>query len=202
MTFIDIAKLIIEALRVLSWPLLIIFLVVVYRRPLRGFLNNLVSKFSEANKVSIGSLSLEIQEKAREVGNPELAQRVGSLSPRAVEELLLTPRDGGMGLISTSNFQGEVKYGLPKEKVMDALRELEIKRFVVFSEDLTEFLRELKTMRSDDGGGSNRTWFRSTQPKGSPPEERFHRITYKLTDLGRQAADTIVKVVAAQLGQS
>jgi len=200
-TTIEFLKLIIEGIQVLAWPILTVILVLMYNRPLRKMLDSLSSKFSEASKVSIGSLSLEVQAKAREAGNPKLAREVGTLSPPAIEQLLRTPRVGDMILLSTSDYQGNRNYGLPKLDEMNALRELEQKGFIKFREKLEPFLDKLHALRNTSIPNSDRVWFAASGPVASSTDEKFRKQGYTLTDLGHQAVDAIVKAVAAQLAQ-
>ena len=198
---LEIAKLVIEAVRVLAWPVLIAILVILFFKPLREIAESFSLKFSEAHKVSIGSLSLEIEAKAREVGNPELGRQVGSLTPGAVEQLLRTPRSGDMILVSTSDFQQKREYGVPNQDALSSLKELEKKGFLKFRQPLEHFLAELRKLdRSDTNrGDSERTWHISPFIAESEGDKRIRDQGYSLTDKGRQAVDTIVKAVASQL---
>jgi hypothetical protein len=195
-------RLVIEAGKVFAWPLLIGCLVVVYHHPLRGVMESLALKFSEASKVSIGSLTVEVQAKARESGNPELAAQVGALSPSEVLELLHTPRgNGGMNLVSVGHtLLGKREYGLPKPDVMKALDGLEQKQFIRFQEDLKTYEADISRLRPDHHiGDDSFDWFVAVDPEGSAADRRFSEQNYSFTDLGREAANAIAKAVAAEL---
>lgn len=198
---LDIAKLAIEALKGLAWPALVFLLVVIYHKPLRKVIESLSLKLYEAKKVSLGNLSLEIQERARELGNPDLAKQVGALSPLAVEELLRTQRDGQMILLSTYESQGKKEYGLPAPESMRALVELQQKNFIYFQEDLDMFLHDLRRLaRSDTHGSSERIWYISASPDPLL-DNRLTSQGYHLTESGKKAANAILKAVVAQLSQ-
>jgi hypothetical protein len=199
---IEIAKLVIEAIRVLAWPVLIAVLVVAFNRPLRDIINSFSLKFSEASKFSIGSLSLEIEAKAREAGNPDLARQVGSLTAGAVEQLLRTPRTGDMILLCTFPvIGGTQEYGLEKPGVLASLEELEKKGFLRFRQPLASFVAEVCRLpvSDSDRGDSERIWYSSPFAPNSEDDKHFQNQGYALTEKGLQAVDTIVKAVAAQL---
>ena len=198
---IEVAKLVIEGVRALAWPVLVAVVLVVFNKPLREVVESFSTKFSQANKVSIGSLSLEVEAKAREAGNPELGRQVGSLTAQAVQQLLRTPVSGDMILLSTSEYQGKREYGLPSPEVMTALKELEKKEFLRFRKPLDPFLSELRRLpRSDtDRHDPERVWYLSSVAANTSDDRRFRDQGYSLTDKGKQAVDTIVRAVASQL---
>ena len=200
---IQIVKLIIDGFRVLAWPIFISAVLFIYRGPVWEILSSLSSKLTEAEKVSFGSLSFEIQQQAREAGDPALAKQVGALSSAGIEELLQTPRDGYEILVSSGEGKDFKKYGLPDEIIMGALKELENKGFIKFKEPIDKFLNDLNKLPKDKSAGdfaSGRVWFLSGSDKNTISQELIDKEGYELTDLGKKAADAIVRVVALQLG--
>jgi hypothetical protein len=205
---IDFWKLALEYLRVLSWPLLIVGLLAVYRPPIKRMVASLASKLEAADSLSIGSFKLEVQRRASDLGSPELAREIGQLSFDAVEALIRTPRSGTMSLVFVNDYgapQGlPNEYGVPLQPGLDGLRELEKKKLIVFSESLDGFLSFLSstgerraknpTVEPDD-----RTWYASDSEE---LQKRCREMSYGLTESGVKAVDAISKAVAAQLADA
>jgi hypothetical protein len=202
---IDLLKLALEYLRVLSWPLLIVGLLAVYRPPIKRIVASLASKLEAADSLSIGSFKLEVQRRVSDLGSPELALKIGQLSFDAVEALMRTPRSGTMSLVFVNDYgapQGlPNEYGIPLQPELDGLRELEQKKLIVFPEPLDGFLSFLSstgerkeknpTVEADD-----RTWYASDSEE---LQKRCGEMSYGLTESGVKAVDAISKAVAAQL---
>lgn len=198
---LEVAKLVIEGIRALAWPVLLGAVLIAFNSPLQTVVESFSIKLSQANKVSIGSLSLEIEAKAREAGNPELGRQVGSLTAQAVQQLLLTPVSGHMTLLSISDYQDKREYGLPNPEIMAALEELERKEFLRFQLPLAPFLKELKRMTRSDTilNDSEKLWYSASSTTDLEEERRLSEQSYSLTEKGKQAVDAIVKAVAGQL---
>lgn len=192
----------IDAVKALAWPALVVAVIVVFFAPIERMVNGVATKLELADKVSIGSLSLEIVQRAREAGSPELAAQVGSLSPQAIERLLLTPRTGDVILLSTTSNHPD-QLGLPKKARLDALIELSQKGFIEFREDIQVFVRDLRKLSIDARmtQTSEHDWFIIPEGAGSTTFERYRRQGFKLTDKGRIASEAVIKAVTAQLSR-
>ncbi len=79
-----------ELLAKISWPLLALIFLLVFREPI-------VKKINESSQISIFNLSLKVKESAKSQGNLELAVALEGLSPRAIE-LLIDAGDKSMKL--------------------------------------------------------------------------------------------------------
>ena len=193
-------KLAIELLRIVAWPALVLALVIVYRVPIRSVMESLATKFAEASKVTIGTLSLEIQEKARQIGSSELARQVGTLSPSAIQELLQTPQHGTMILLSTGEQDAVSTFALPSQSVLGALTELESKNMIRFREKLGSFMSFFRAlpMRQIEGA-PERTTYAPTRSLSDTEVKRLNGQGYELTDTGRKATEAIVQAVVEQL---
>ena len=166
---------------------------------------SLASKFETADSVKIGSLSLEVQQRARDLGSPELGREIGQLSFNAIEALVRTPRSGSMILLSTNDRSMPPEYGLPSDAELDGLRELEKKGLIELEEPLDKFVRDLKTigrsmakdsrMRTED-----RQWV-AVDNRTDELVQRLRKQSYRLTDAGKKAVEAITKAVAAQLAR-
>ncbi len=65
-----------------------LFVFIWFRSPLTKIADQLPEKVAEANKVTAGGLSFEIEKTAQKTGDPQLATLIGGLSRNAVEMLL------------------------------------------------------------------------------------------------------------------
>ena len=195
---IRVVELIVDAIKVLAWPSLVLYGAIVFFSPLNQIVSGLATKINDANKVSIGGFSVEVEAKVRESTSPELAKSVGALSPAAIEQLMRTDRGGGITLLSSMRDEKDAKLGLPKEPRLDALRELSAKGFIAFYQPLDSFLRELRKSPKDTSlvPGSEYDWFLIQQGAASVEYRRLREQGYRLTDQGGVASDAIVKAVS------
>src|SRR5690348_8248439 len=69
---ITISKVVLEYIKALIWPLVIAIILLVYQPPIVPMLNSLADKLAAASSVKIGSLSLEVEERANDLGIPGL----------------------------------------------------------------------------------------------------------------------------------
>ena len=140
-------KLVLGFTKVLIWPLLIVTLFVSYRGPIRTGVDGLAQRIASADKVSIGSLSLEMRKQAQAIGDEDLARRVGELSPQATQ-LLLRASPVGKNILVSVGRRGDKDptFGLPTAKNLAALRELKAREFIEFEEDLEGFLVFFETL--------------------------------------------------------
>lgn len=197
--WLRVLELTIEAAKVLVWPIFALAILIVFISPIERIASGLATKLEMADKVSFGSLSLEIVEKAREAGSPDLAAQIGKLTPAAIEQLLLTPRTGDVVLPSTV---GANLLVIPKKKQLDALTELSNQGFIQFNEDISNYLADLRRHQIDRSSKSvDRDFYIVPGGLGSPTIERFRDLRYSMTEKGRIAGDAVVKAVTAQLGK-
>ena len=204
----DLLKLALQYLQVLTWPLLIVGLLAVYRPPIKRIVASLASKLEAADSLSIGAFKLEVQRRVSDLGRPALAREIGQLSFDAVEALMRTPRSGTMSLVFVNDTGARQdlpnRYGIPLQPELDGLLELEKKKLIAFSEPLDGFLsflsstgeRQEKNPASD---ADDRTWYASDS---DDLEKRCRAISYGLTESGVKAVDAISKAVAAQLADA
>lgn len=198
------ARLVLDYLRVLAWPVFAAALLLTYRPPLGRMAATLARKFDAASKVSLGSLSLEVAARAREVGSPALADSIGELSEKAVTELLRLGGGGGTHrLVSTKDAFPASTFGIPDSLTLAALRELDDKGFVAFREPLPAYLdyvRSVSANEDDQRNGSDRTWLTVRDPERADTT-RIVRQNYALTPAGARAVEAITKAVASQLAR-
>jgi hypothetical protein len=66
------------------WPIVLLILVWIFKIPIRDILMQLPKKISQATQLSVGNFSLAIKTRAIELGRPEIAEPLSSLSQNAV----------------------------------------------------------------------------------------------------------------------
>lgn len=204
-TSLRMLELSVDLVKALAWPLLIVGLVAVFHQPLWQIAGNFAVKLEQANKLTVGSFSMEVAVKAREAGDPVLAEQVGSLSSAAVEQLLHTPTNADVVFTSASEDGGSTGIGVPSSPAIQALQELEKKGFLQFREPLVPFLERLRKLPAIGTGSSSlneRDWYRAPSSLDSPEVRRLRNQSYSLTERGKTAVDSIVKAVASQLPKS
>ena len=164
--------------------------------------NNKVCKFSEATKVTVGSLSIEIQAKALEYGNNELADKLKNITPEAIDKLIHVPKIGDQILIGTGNdSKNRQFFTLCNDNELKTLYELESKGLIVFREPLAGFMSFFFSLpiKKDE---SIQADFPSFKIKGEISELDLVRLRnqgYSLTSLGRKAVDAILAAIVEEL---
>lgn len=206
---LSVATLVLGYVRALAWPVLLAGALVVYQPPIGRIVTSLAAKLEAADKVSVGSLSVEVAARAREVGGEELASSIGELSSAAVQALLQldVPEDGSSSVrvLAAETRSGGAPYvSLPDSVALAALSELEQKGFIKFTEPLDKYLAFLESpangLRRRAIG--RRLTLEMAQGQPSPASTRLMGQSYGLTTRGVQAVTTIVRVVAVQLSHS
>lgn len=200
--FFAASKLLIELLRVVVWPLLVVVLLFVYRGPARRAFEAVATRLADADKVSVGSLSFEIREQALESGNPELAERIDDLSPGAIQMLLQIPLADAEGehlVYLPDPGEGDF-YELPPAAEMDALRELQDKGFVVFDVELGGFMQFFRGVTREQVGKD--TLYFPRPAISSADRKRIQDQGYRLTERGRKGVEAILRAIASDLSRS
>jgi hypothetical protein len=200
------ASLVLDYMKVLLWPLIVVGILLVYRPPIGQIFQSLSSKLEKADSVAIGSFQLEVKRTARDLGNPGLATQIGELSFNAIEALVLTPRTGSMILLSTIDRVKPIEFGLPSAPIIEGLKELETKDLIEFDIDLKDFLAEIheqgRRIPSDSSiRAEDRQWY-AFEHLSENQKNKFKNEGYRLTDKGKSAVEAISKAVAAQLSKS
>lgn len=198
---LDLYRVSVDLVSAVAWPMLVAVLLVAYRQPLREITSALPQKFLAASKVSVGSLSIEIEEKARATGNPVLIQSLHGLSPEAVKYLLEIGRTGIPLFVEGKTFGGPKAYSLWVNDRMPVIRELASRGMLEFGEDLDPFLAWVKSrfrvVRDRDGT----ELFVPTPPLLPAEERRLRAQFYGLSPLGKQAWDSVLAAVSKELAK-
>jgi len=190
-----------ELLKAIAWPLLALTFFIMFHSPIARTIALIPDKLEKADKGNIGSLSWEIKQQAKEQGGSDLAERVGTLSPAAIEELVKTPRDGSMGFVSSLSGRQNA-YTIPFESRITAFLELEAAQLLRFKDPLADWLAYVAKLplQTDESVklSYGRTVF-ATEPLTPQQHRKLDEQSYELTPKGKQAVEAIVTAIGEQL---
>jgi hypothetical protein len=193
---------IVNLVKALVWPLLIAIFFFVYRDTAGQIADQLPELMSHATKVSAGGLAVEIQQQAQQAGGMQLSNAVTSLDGADIQQVLKIGC-GYWGLIGTG--AGPEVYSAPTGSERDTLLKLEsrgILRFMINGEaiKLKDIEKQLARFPADghQSGSPDLRFF--LVAKDIPEDQRrVLRADYVLTDLGRDAFNSVLAAVTAQL---
>ena len=127
-------KTITELIKSLSWPIVALIVLLTFHGPLARVISLVPQKLEDATKVTIGTLSVEIQQKALMQGQTKVADGFSKLSPGAVARLLRYGKGTTHSVIS-HNLEG-TRLNYPEPMSMKYELELQKVGFLKFSEEL------------------------------------------------------------------
>lgn len=188
--FIDVVS---KLVGVLTWPLVVIIILVLFYSPIRRVVELLPEKFEKSNEVSLGTLSFKIQEQARATGNEELANIIRGLSQEAMEWILKIGTGSHRVIASDDGRDGITKnYTLPSS--LPVWKELAAKGLLKSTVDLNEYEQFFKSLGPQDG---------SIAKNNLTPdqEDRLLNNSVELSDSGRRAYEIIIRVVTDLIKQ-
>lgn len=190
----------IELIKAVAWPLLVLYILIRYRVPLRRLILMIPQKLEHATKVSIGSLALEMQATLTNIGDVDLALEVPKLSREAYETILtLTENENILTLITFSGGQGGERLKLASPEEMEVALELERVGLIQGPEPIENFLTFAKSLphkKSLLGGAT--TWIL----RDSVKEEEFLRLMRfycRITPKGRKLYEVMIDVILSSL---
>jgi hypothetical protein len=79
---------IVDLIKVTIWPFMILVFLIFYGSEISQIIKIIPKKLENSSKISVGSLSLEIEKSARITGNFELAEIIKNLSENGIRKLL------------------------------------------------------------------------------------------------------------------
>ena len=134
-----------DLIRATMWPLIVLIFFFAYNTEFNKIIKLIPDRLEQSSKISIGSLSFEIERTAKLTGNEELADIVKNLSEDGIRKLL-TLGTGSHALIAHGSFiEGsisETSFNTPPD--LDVLLELEKNGLIKGDEPLDKFWFSLK----------------------------------------------------------
>jgi hypothetical protein len=185
-------------LKAILWPVIIAFLLIFFRAPVSDLVNQLPAALSRSDELSFAGLTVKLKQAANAQGNPELADLIGNLSPRAVETLMrMDAREAGFISSSPDN----TTFYIPAPDDIGAYLELEKAGLVKFTQPLAEFVTFFKSLGLKPND-SVPPGYQTTGPLQSSDVNHLARFSYKLTDKGAKAKNLIIDVITPLLKKS
>lgn len=209
---------VVNLLSVSLWPLIVIIVFFMYHSEVGKIIKLIPEKLENSSKISVGSLSFEIQKTAAIAGNEELGKIIKNLSEKGIRRLL-TLGTGRAAIILRSqvdvNGTREPGFTIPHD--YDTLLELEKDGLLNADESLKDFLTFFNGLNpiksevyvSEDGlntsfekkdGEQKMTELSIPLSKLSAADsQRIDRYGVELSKSGKQAFGIIVKVISGQI---
>ena len=212
---------IVEVLRIIfgGWAAFGFLFLLLFYTPLDRAISSIPDKVQSSNEIQVLGVSLKstIRTVATSRGLEKLAETIPNLSSRAVKELLKAPKEPE-SLISFTNTADKRSYSainFPAGDLVNALAELQRQGLISLDGGLSEYkqkieaqeLKQMFTELKDKFPGSAKV--RPGHDKVSwelndaiPDKfEPIPRLTWMLTDSGKQSADVILEAISRELVQ-
>jgi len=195
-------ELTVSLIKAAAWPVLILFVLWWLRAPIRTIAHKLPQMIEHADSVKLsagtGGLAVELQRAAqaaaREAGRPELAERIGDLSPAAIAELI---RQNVSSQIIVGTGIEPNTYTFPTDEEYKVIFELEKKGLLKFGpmtfEQFEAFIKQLPL--KPEGLLGERQSYRASRPLTPDEERKLKEQYYRLTDGGEQVYKFIVNSI-------
>jgi hypothetical protein len=206
-----------DLLRALAWPLLILLAFLVYRTEFNAVIRLIPEKIRSSSKITVGSLSLEIERTAREQGETELGAIIQNLSEPGIRKLL-TLGSGSHSLAVRDDIdrQGRQKNALSLPPDLADFLELEKSGLLDADEPIETYAAYFRSLadkstryRSPEGNTSDRPatannvkfdhYSIPTDRLTAAEKQHLEQQSVWLSEKGRKAFDIIVKVVGEQI---
>ena len=190
----SIIDIIAKMLRLLTWPLLILIIIIVFNSPISQTINLIPEMFEKSTEIEIANfLHLKVQEKAKSSGNEELASIIEGLSKEGIEWILKLG-EGSYRVIGTDGGRtGEVTHYFisPNYPVWIELAD----RGLLES---TQDLYKYKTFFDSLGPETGRI---SADSLTERQKADLLNNWVKLSDTGKKAYDIVLEVIADAIGE-
>lgn len=178
----------------LAWPMLVLFFIVSYRKPINDTMTQLPTKLSAATSVAVGGLSFEIKQQAAATGNPELTKQLANLSKDATIHLIEIGFTGRL-YVSMEEQTGILRLEMRRAEV---LKELADAKLIFYLSDMSTMNKWLT--EAFDVSQSNGVMVFQPKKKLTAAELNCVRdFRYQLTPLGKSAYRAIIDAILVQL---
>jgi hypothetical protein len=206
-----------DLFKAILWPLIVLIIFFSYKAELNDIIRLIPKKLESSSKISVGSLSFEIEKTARKTGNEELGEIIKNLSEGSIRKLLTlgSGRHSVMIRNDVNEYNKEKSYTLPRD--FNILIELEKNGLLKADEPLDQFLSFFKRLKPEEkiwymsnSGSTSRSRDStfdekvvdltiSTSKINSKELERIDRFGIELSEMGKKAFGIIVKVISEQI---
>lgn len=200
-------ELIIRLIKVMIWPLLVLFVMCLYHSDIKRIIDN-------TNKVSVGTFSMEIMKEAKSVGFSELGVIITDLNKSELKLLLSISNSERFGLIGRNS----TEYFLPENtRIWAKLEEYDLVEFENFT------LKEVEENLINLGAKKEIFYYNDKGEYSIAKSKDFHIKSYMymldvdklskdekialehysilLTKKGKQAIDIIINTIIDELNR-
>jgi hypothetical protein len=195
-----------------GWPAFGLLFLLLFHSPLREALNAIPEKVKAADEIGFPGVSLKstLRVEAEKIGASRLSESLPSLSAAAVEMLLRSSRNyngliaygsGSSGLVERVWLPSEAAISTLDELQRQGLIEIESAGQVTNSAGLRAAVEDFKRKHvgRDAGRGTGAVDDALVWELTPPERTETPRLSWRLTDLGKQAVDVVLKAVSQQL---
>lgn len=187
----------------LAWPLVLLVLIVVFRKELKSIAGNTPALFRRAREIKVGPLELALEKQAMTAGHPEIVSALKGISSTSLKEFLrLRGRSEWSGLVSHGSDRYDVEYySSPGNSKLQCLAELEKRELLRFNnltlEDFVAFFKGLEhTIEMPDQS------IRVNASVLAPADlDKVTDQMYEVTQLGETARQIIFDTIARELAE-
>ncbi len=206
-----------DLLKAALWPIIAVIVFFSYKDDIGKVIGIIPKKFEDSSKITMGSITLEIEKTARSSGNAELGKIIKNLSERGISKLLTLGQSSHMVMYNTANSHGgpeEHNFKTPSD--MDVLLELEKNGLLTGDGSVEEFFDFVKSLDhttevvyaypdGTESQSSSDDAFRVERLKiehailSKQQYKKLDDYTVRLSDDGRKAFEIVIKVIADQI---
>jgi hypothetical protein len=189
-TFVDLLA---KIVGLVTWPIILLVLLIMFYSPIMRIADLLPDKIEKSYEISVGNLSLKLQQKAIAAGNVELAKIIGGLSQEAIKWILKIA-DGSHRVIGTDDGATDTVSNYYLSKSIDSWIELQSYNLLVSTVDLVEYKKYFNSLGPVDG--------KLPKYKISQTEkEKLLNNSVHLSDSGKEAYDIILSTVSEMINK-
>lgn len=189
----------------LAWPLLILFVFLSLRHQITAVFSAIPTKLSESTKFAIGSLSFEMNQTAKQTGDPQLPKLIEELSANALTVLMVT---GNSSKYFAYAEPGDNEYFFPGKDTLDAMNELEKKKMLTFDVPMEQYMKSIADLGFDTRvkesvdelvRGDPQMSYGAGRKLTGNDVKALQRQQYKLSASGKKAFRLVVDAVTKNL---
>jgi hypothetical protein len=209
-----------DLIKATAWPLIVIIIFIFYRKELGSIIKLIPNKIEKSSKITVGSLSFEIEKSAKIAGDEQLGIIIKNLSEKGIRKLLTLGSGRHSIMVRSEKLKNDIQekaFTTPID--LDVLKELEKNGLIKIDESIDDFvaffkkLKPIEEVKFKSADGSYRDteddnhkekFMQLSISELSLTEEQRKKIDkygLELSENGRKAFEIIVHVIAEQINK-
>ena len=205
-----------DLIKSLLWPFIILVLFLNYRSEFNDIIRIIPRKLESSSKISMGSLSFEIEKTAKNSGNEELGIIIKNLSEKGIRKLITLGTEYHRLMLRTEYFEKDKPtveaFVIPED--IDVYRELERNGLLKPNEPIDNFIEFYKSLNPIEQKFSSSSGLHKdsldltiveltvlASKLSSADNERIKNFGTELSESGKKAFDIIVHVISKQINK-